>query len=139
MQKITMNILATILLWSIPCQASPRHWYTDKWWWVGEAVNIAMPLLDANSTEHAVSRGAFETHPWLIGRHPSSHAAYEAGTGASAFYTILHIAAWKLSHDDKSKAWRNVGRWGIPAGVTANHLYPVINNYRIERPTYRHE
>jgi hypothetical protein len=133
----TKLAFALIVLSSVPADAAPKHWYTDKLWWAGEAINIAMPLLDANSTEYGIHRGGIETHPWLIGHHPTPGQAYGAGVGAAVLYTGLHIATWKLSHDDSSKAWRNVGRWGVPATVTANHLPAAIHNYRIEHPSYR--
>ena len=133
--KNTKLVLAAILLAALPCQAEP--FWKNKLWWAGEAVNIAMPLLDANSTEYSAHRGGIETHPWLIGRHPSAHAAYEQAAGAVVFYTGLHIISWKLSHKDQSGFWRNVGRWGVPASVTANHLPAAIHNYRLEHPSYR--
>jgi hypothetical protein len=41
----------------------------------------------------------------------------------------FHFAAYKVTHNDPSKAWRTAGQWAIPAEVTAINLQQGVKNY----------
>ena len=129
-------LLAGLLLAGTTCQAAPNHFWKDKKWWIGTAVNGVVVGLDMHSTTQAQSRGGVESNP-ILGPHPSNGQIAGLGVGAFAFYTTVHAVEWHFSHDDDRKWVRIVGLVAIPAGAVAIHLPSAIHNYEIPTPGER--
>lgn len=111
-------------------RAPQSHWYTDKYFWAGQSVIGAAVAADYTST--ALYKGGAEQN-WLLGPHPSSKRLALVGTSAFATYSSLYVWDWKLSHNDPSKFWHNLGRWGIPAVAAVIHGYGAAHNFRTSR------
>lgn len=128
--------LAILLLVAIPAHASPRHWYADKRWWVGEGIIALSVALDAHSSCLAVNRGVDTSIAFPSRR--SCGADTGIGLGAFAAYTALHAAEWHFGHDDPSRAIRALTPWMLPAVVAPIHLSAAIHNYMLPAPpSYR--
>ena len=102
------------------------HWYTDKWFWTGESVIGSSIAADYLST--AMYRGGTETN-WLLGPHPSNRKLAIVGASGFTFDSALYVWDWKLSHRDPSKAWRMIGRLGIPVGIAVIEGYAAAHNF----------
>lgn len=107
------------------------HWYKDKYFWIGVAVIGGSIAADAHSTSRFVDRGYAEGNPFL-GPHPS-HGRI-AGFALLDFgaQTTFHALAWHESHQDPSKAWRMIGRFGEPVAAFAISGRQAITNYRLD-------
>jgi len=113
-KKRAITLAVGCIIGVVPVAARPRHWYTDKWFWVGEGVGVAARTLDCTSTQQRLSQGYAEGN-LLVGPHPGRGAVIGLCVGSEAALTGLHIVSWKYSHNEPSKLWRNVGRWEVPA------------------------
>jgi len=125
------NLLCLLLLAAplaatgIAQDAKPRHFYRDKKWLAGAAFIATVAVLDVVSTRYAQRQGAFENGlaaKSIIGPHPSLGAAVGYGAGEAALGLTFHWAAWKLEHNDPSRAWRDAAytstpiTWGVFGG-----------------------
>jgi hypothetical protein len=126
------RIIVAILLSAISCQASPRHFWKDKQWLVGEAIIGLSVALDAHSTCQAVGRGV-ETSLAFPGNHSCGTTA-GISLGAFGFYTALHAAEWHVGHDDPNGVFRALTPWTVPAVVAPIHLYAAAHNYGLPAP-----
>lgn len=127
------KLLAFLLLLSpLSTFAAPRHWYTDKKWWLGEAVIAGAVFVDYHST--AINRGVGgETNPFL-GPHPTTRGLVIVGASAFTYWTTLHAVEWHIGHDDPNKAWRIVGYTAIPVVAAAIHGTAAAHNYSLPAP-----
>jgi hypothetical protein len=128
----TLAIAAIVLLAVVPVEASPRHWFTDKKWWVGEAIIATSVALDAHSTCQAVGRGV-ETSIAFPGPR-SCGATAGISFGAFGFYTALHAAEWHVGHEDPNRVIRGLTPWMISAAVAPIHLHAAVHNYSLPAP-----
>lgn len=97
--------------------------------WAGVGVIALSMALDAHSTAKNVGRGGYEGNP-LLGHYPSNRRiATWASVGTGVGFG-LHAAAWKLSHNDPSRAWREFGAWGVPAAAVGVNGTAAYRNYR---------
>jgi len=115
--------------WAAPRQHD--HWYKDKVFWAGIAVIAASQVLDAHSTASGFGHHISEANP-ILGPHPSSTKIGVYTFGYFTFQSALHVAAYKQSHNDPSKAWRLIGQWGLPATAASVNGIQGIKNYRLE-------
>src|SRR3974390_676398 len=125
----TLIVLTLFVTSAIPAFGSPKHWYTDKKWWVGEAVIVTAVALDMNSTAGAIHRGGWETNVFLC-PHPSTRRIAIMGTAAGGYWTFFHALDWHFFHDD-SKGFRIFSYTAIPAIAVATHVPAAINNYSV--------
>ena len=133
------NLLCLPLLLALVATAGaqsekPHHFYRDKKWLAGAAFITTVAVLDVVSTRYAQRRGAAE-NGWdaktIIGPHPSLGATVGYGAGEAALGLTFHWAAWKLEHDDPSRAWRTIAytstpvTWGVFGGraIYGNFTY----------------
>lgn len=132
MRKTLATAVALIFL-ATPLAAKPKHFYSDKKWWIGVGVIGAVALLDGISSEHAYNRGAVEVG-WdaspLIGAHPSPAASAGYCFGEFAVGAAFHWGAWKATHNDTSKYWRFAGYTTVPAIWTGIGTPTIVNNFR---------
>ncbi len=123
-----------ILFWAQPGLARPRHWYTDRKFWVSEGVIGTAIFLDYHST--AARPYGSETNPFL-GTHPSNRRIagiglldFGAETGFNlAFYKIARIGG----QANETRTWNTLGYITEPAISLATHLPAAIHNYRLPR------
>jgi len=136
------TLLATILLLAcalaVPAQTK-RHFYSDKKWWIGEAVIGASWLASGIAINHTRA-GATN----LFGNNTTSGKIALFETGIFSFYSGLHIVEWKLGHDDPKKGWRIFSYTAIPAvsasfgaatavdalNSTPTHSYGAVPQFR---------
>lgn len=114
--------------------AEPRQhdkFYKSKVFWAGIAIIGASITLDAHSTARGFGQGYEEGNPFL-GAHPSNGRIAAFSSLDFGAQLLLHYGAWRLSHNDPSKAWRTFGQWGVPAGVVATNGQRGIRNYRLQ-------
>jgi hypothetical protein len=119
-----------------PAGAAPRHWYSDKKWWIGEAVNIGATMADANSTCRALRRGAVEEN-MVLGARPSCGQAYALEVGAAGYWTFFHALNWHWwdgQNPDPKLGWRLYGYASIPVAVFAINGSAAIHNYGVSYP-----
>ena len=105
------------------------HWYKDKYFWLGAAAIGGSIVLDAHSTASS-RRGLAERNP-LLGAHPSNGRIVGVASADFAIHFGLNVLAWKQSHNDPSQAWRQIGRWGVPASAIAIEGRQGALNYRL--------
>jgi hypothetical protein len=114
--------------------AAPRHWYTDKKWWIGESVNLLATGLDANSTCCALSRGSTEGNI-ILGPHPSCRNVAGMQMGAAFYWTFFHVLDWHFWNNPEApvpnRALRIIGYTAIPVAAAAIHGSAAIHNYRV--------
>ncbi len=109
----------------------PSHpFYKDKYFWMGTTVIGAAVALDAASTSWGQGQKPpfIENNP-LLGKHPSNAKLVGFGIAGFGSYEVLHIFSYHESHRDPSKAWREIGRWAIPAIVASIHGHYAAHNY----------
>jgi hypothetical protein len=112
----------------------PKHFWTDWKWWVGEGVIVGAMAADMRSSMLVSMRCPQCTEQnRLLGKHPSAKAQVTLLSVGIVAETGLHIAAWKLGHDDPNRFWRNMARWEVPVivgvgeGYYAHHNYGLLN------------
>lgn len=113
--------------------ANPPHpWYKDKWFWVGIGVLSATTTAELHGT--AMDQPRFQevgaSHV-ILGPHPSNAALAGWGVGEIAWFGTLHWFCYHKSHKDPSKAWRQIGRWVIPATIGPLETRAAIHDYRL--------
>lgn len=104
-------------------------WRRDGWFWAGAGVIVASNVADAWTTS-ARRRGLEESNP-LLGRSPSDRKiAVVAGLG-TGIELGLHLLAWKKSHNDPSRFWREFGRWSGPVAIALINGRAAIRNAQL--------
>lgn len=104
------------------------HWYKDKYFWLGGLAIGGSIALDSLSTSTR-PKGIIERNP-ILGSNPSNGKIAGVASTDFAIHFGLHVLAWKQSHNDPSMAWRQFGRWGVPA-TTAIEFRQGVLNYRL--------
>jgi hypothetical protein len=135
-----MRKLAVMIALAAACAGSanarPKHWYTDKKWWIGEAINVGATMADADSTCRAVRRGAVEQNI-ILGPSPGCGHVFALEIGAAGYWTCLHILDWHLwdSNDpDPHLGLRVLGYTVIPVAAAAINGSAAIQNYGVPAP-----
>lgn len=126
----TTALALALLLVAPLAGAAPKHWYSDKKWWAGEAVIGAAVFLDMHSTARAMGNPANVETNFILGPHPSDGRIALVGLGAFSYWTTFHALDWHFGHDD-TKPWRILGYTAIPAAALAVHLPAAIHNYEL--------
>ena len=131
-----MRILAILLLLSFPlsAEARPKHFFTDKKWWIGEFFIAAAIGADAHSTVIRTNRQT-EGNIFL-GRNPSRAKVIGLASLSMGLQTSYYALCWHLTTgEDDTKGWRIVGYTAIPTEVVAIYgLKGAIHNYQLEFP-----
>lgn len=127
-------LLALILLLPVHAEARPKHWFSDKKWWVGEFFIAAAIGADAHSTIQRTNRQVEGNH--LLGRNPSRAKVIGLASLSMGLQTSYHAFCWHLtSGEDDAKGWRIVGYTAIPTEVVAIYgLKGAVHNYQLEFP-----
>ena len=129
MDKATMKkLLCLLLLLSTPLEASPKHFYNDKWWWIGEAVIVSEVGIDAHVTSVGIRRGFTEENP-LLGGHPSNGAVVIWAAGMTTLYTTGHVFTWHYLHGES----RIASDLLVPGIATAVHVPAIVKDYELLR------
>lgn len=115
------------LLCGAQVDARPRHWYTDKQFWLGEAVIIGATVADAKTTCDGFHRGLVEGNPLDRGSH-SCGATIGLLSIGTVVYSTLHIASYRMLQDDDSRRWRALSLVAVPAIACAFHCSAAIHN-----------
>ena len=127
-----LTSLVLLLALATSAQAAP-HWYSSPKWWAGTAIIGTVAALDGISSQRAYNRGYIEGG-WdaapIIGQHPSRGALAGYCAGEFALGTTLHWGFWRLTHNDRSKAWRTLGDWAAPDIFAGYGLPVVVNNFK---------
>lgn len=119
-----------IIIAAGPASARPKHFYTDKKFWLSEAVIGTAIFLDYHST--AQHRLGTESSP-LLGTHPSTGRI--AGIGILDFgaETGFNIAFYKIARiggqANETRTWDTLGYLSQPTISLATHLPAAIHNY----------
>lgn len=116
--------------------ATPRHWYTDKKWWVGEAVIVGSTMADAASTCRGVGRGGVEQN-MILGPSPSCGHVFAFEVGATGYWTFFHALDWHLMNGENPDAklgWRVFGYTVIPIAAFAVNGSAAIQNFGVPNP-----
>lgn len=111
----------------------PRHWYTDKKLWIGEAVIVGSTMADANSTCRGLQRGGVEQNV-ALGPHPSCGHIYAFEAGATAYWTFFHFLDWFWvdgGDPDPNLGWRVYGYVAMPVAAFGVNGTAAIHNYRV--------
>ena len=134
------SLLIVLLLAATSAQAQRRwngkekHWYTDRLWWIGEAVIAGAFAADAHSSSYVRDRcpGCRETN-LLLGPHPSNRAIAVDSSLFFGLYTAFHIGSWKACPDPDwdDKAWRVACYTAIPAIIGPLKIRAAIHNYNL--------
>lgn len=122
-----------MIIMSVPASARPKHFYTDKKFWLSEAVIGTAIFLDYHST--ATHLYGNETSP-LLGTYPSTGRIAGIGildfvveTGFNAaFYKIARIGG----QANETKTWNTLGYLTQPTISLATHLPAAIHNYGLQ-------
>jgi hypothetical protein len=138
-RRIT-SLLIVVLLAATSAQGQRRwngkekHWYTDRFWWIGEAVIAAAFAADAHSSSYVRDRcpGCVETN-LLLGSHPSNRAIAVDSSLFFGLYTAFHIGSWEACPDPNGddKAWRVACYTAIPAIIGPLKIRAAIHNYNL--------
>jgi len=134
------SLLIVLLLAATSAQAQrrwngkERHWYTDRLWWIGEAVIAGAFAADAHSSAFVRDRcpGCRETN-LLLGPRPSNRAIAVDSSLLFGLYTAFHIGSWKACPDPDwdDKAWRAACYTAIPAIIGPLKIRAAIHNYNL--------
>lgn len=132
-----LSLTLSILLLPSIGAARPRHWFTDKKWWLGEFFIAAAIGADAHSTVQRTGRQIEGNH--LLGRDPSRVKVIGLATLSFGLQTTYYAACWHLTTgEDDAKGWRIVGYTAIPVTVVSIYgLKGAIHNYQLEFPKLR--
>lgn len=128
----TTALALALLLVAPLAGAAPKHWYSDKKWWAGEAVIGAAVFLDMHSTSQALHNGNTESN-FLLGPHPSDGRVAAFGVGAFAYWTTAHAVDWHFFHNELL-GFRIFGYTAIPTAALITHLPAAIHNYGLPAP-----
>lgn len=90
--------LSLLVVFAVPAFAGPKHFYTDKKWWIGVAVIGAANALDALSTCQSAGRG-IETNP-ILGPNPSCKNVAGLTIGGFVIESGFHALSWHCQQDD---------------------------------------
>src|ERR1700757_4824709 len=110
MRRVAMLALGMFII-AGSTSAGRRHWYTDKKWWIGEAVIVGSTMADANSTCRGIKRGGVEQNV-LLGPSPHCGHIYAFEGGAAGYWTVFHILDWHWwdgDYADPKLGWRLFG------------------------------
>lgn len=113
-------------------EARPKHWYTDKKWWVGTALMGAAIAADAHSTSRGVGMGLQERNTWAFGSRPSNARIAGISLGYFAIQTSLHAAAWHVERNETSKPWNVLKYTALPTTVLVINGHDAAKNYQLE-------
>ena len=131
--KTIMALLITMALFCGSADAKPRHWYTDKKWWIGEAVITAAVVADAHSTSRGVGMGFTERNTWAFGSRPSNGRIAGVSAGYFAIQTTLHATAWHVERNETNKYWNTAKYVGVPAAVAIINGHNAALNYQLSQ------
>jgi len=129
------SALFTLLLFTLASsvEARPRHWYTDKKWWVGEFFVAASIGADAASTVQRTGRQVEGNH--LLGKNPSRRSVIGVAVLSMSIQTSLHAEAWHITvGEDDTKPWRLVAYTGVPIICMSIYGTAAVHNYHLEFP-----
>jgi hypothetical protein len=110
-------------------KSSPKHWYTDKWFWTGIAIQAAAVGADAWTTSQRRS-GLRETNGFIGGNPDNGSIAALSSVGFGVGFTCS-VLAWQQSHDDPHLAWRLLGRWSLPIAAALIEGRSAVKNNRL--------
>lgn len=127
--RIALALLLALLC-SARMEASPRHWYSDGKFWIGEAVIVASTFADARTTCKGFSRGLVEGNP-LAQNSNSCGSAIAILSIGTVIYSGLHVASYRILQDDNSKRWRALSLITVPAIACAFHCAAAVHNAQI--------
>ena len=129
-----LKLLAILLLIAFPAEARPKHFFSDKKWWVGEFFIAAAIGADAHSTVQRTGRQIEGNH--LLGPNPSRAKVIGLASLSMGLQTSYHAFCWHLTTgEDDAKGWRIVGYTAIPVEVVSIYgLKGAIHNYHLEFP-----
>ena len=96
LRNLILILLPVFLV--VPSFAGPKHFYTDKKWWIGVAVIGATSALDALSTCQTADRGSESN--FILGLHPSCKSVAALEIAGFASQSGLHALAWHCQQDD---------------------------------------
>lgn len=128
-------LLAICLALALPINgyAKPKHWYTSKKFWAGEAVIGLSVFLDYQSTQRNHAFGeSNRIFNGVVGNNPSTARVAGFGLTAFAVESATHVALYKLSENDPSKYWRFAGLTAQPAISFGVHVPAAIHNYTFQ-------
>jgi hypothetical protein len=118
---------------------APRHFYTDRWWWVGRAVSGAAVTVDAASTMTAARAcpGCVEdSYLFSYGRPTPGRTAARAGLGFG-ISTVFAIAEWWVMRRAPRRNPWTIGSYvdvpitdGVVHGWAAEHNYALASDCR---------
>ena len=131
--RIAMLMVTVLLAGSlVDAKPSPKRWYKDWKWWVGEALIAGIRAADVHSSMLVRSRcpGCIETNPFL-GKHPSNGGLIAMGSAAFGIETTLHILSRKYGHDDNSRAWSFASYALVPGADAALSIRVIVHNYSL--------
>lgn len=130
--KQTIAVLLLLAL-TIPVSAKPKHFYTDKKFWLSEIVIGTAVFLDYHST--ATHLYGNETSP-LLGFHPSSGKVAGIGLLDFGVETGLNISFYKIARiggqANETRTWDMLGYITQPTISLATHLPAAIHNYGLQ-------
>lgn len=127
--------LLSIILLVLPASAvaRPRHWYTDKKWYLGEFFVAASIGADAASTVQRTNR-QIEGNRFL-GRNPSRQKVIGVALLSMSLQTSYHALAWHLTvGEDDTRPWRIVSYTAVPIICMSIYGTAAVHNYHLEFP-----
>ncbi len=124
-------------VWPDRTKIWPKHWYKDRFWWIGEAVIAGILATDAYST--AVGRSRCPTcdeSNIFLGKHPTNGQITRASIAFLGIGSTLHAFAWKACPDvnRRSRAWRVVCNAAVPSIGAAVVPPRIIRNFGLKSP-----
>lgn len=119
-----------------------KHWYKDKYFWIGVAINAGANAMDTISTCSAFQRGYVEGEFILRGTRSCQKIAvadsieFALFTSGQAFMwhcaynTGFHCTGMNHDPGPHEKLYGNFERWTIPVASLASHVPAAVHNWR---------